>query len=74
MSAIALGFPLHGCLRAQTKINKQSGRCERKRLPWLDNVEQHRICNALPYIEGIRAFELGDPYRIKVIQRVRIPT
>lgn len=44
------------------------------RLPWLDNVEQHRVCNALPYIKGIRAFELGNPYRIEVIQRVRITT
>ena len=52
--------------------NRRRG--DKRGVPWLDNVEQHRVCSALPYIECIRAFELGDPYRIKVIQRIRIPT
>lgn len=64
---------MDACGREIESANRRGGG-ESERLPWLDNVEQHRVCNALPYIEGICASKLSDPYRIKVIQRVHIPT
>jgi hypothetical protein len=64
---------MDACERKIESTNRHGGG-ESERLPWLDNVEQHWVGSALPYFEGIRAFELGDPYRIKVVQRVRIPT
>lgn len=42
-------------------------------IPWFDYVEQHGVCNALPYFESIRTFELGYPDRVEVIQCICIP-
>jgi hypothetical protein len=58
------------------KKNQQIERVEMKEkgVPWLNNVEQHWVCSTLPYIECVRVFELSDPYWIKVIQCIRIPT
>jgi hypothetical protein len=39
-------------------------------VPWLDNVEQHWVCNALPHVKRIRALEFGNPDGIKVILRI----
>ena len=38
ISAIALGFSLHGCLWAGSRINKDMG-VGKRGVPWLDNVE-----------------------------------
>lgn len=61
-----------GDCRGKTKCLRES--LEQVVQPWLDNVEEHRVCRPLPHIICIRFGELGDPKWIEVVDRVIIPS
>jgi hypothetical protein len=59
-----------GDCRSKTKCLREL--LEQVVQPWLDNVEEHRVCRPLPHIICIRLGELSNPKWIKVVDRVII--
>jgi hypothetical protein len=71
MSEIADGLSPQGCLSCMVS-ERTVGRRGAGGAPRLDDVEQHRVCDALPDLERVRPFELGYPHGVEVHLCVRV--